>query len=54
MATADIATPTAPQLGQLVEPFQDEKKSTQHNVQTTLNYYKQAEDGSPPAPAYVG
>lgn len=25
-----------------------------HHVQTTLNFYKENEDGSPPAPAYVG
>ena len=25
-----------------------------HHVQTTLNYYKAAADGSPPAPTYVG
>ncbi|KAJ5365153.1 hypothetical protein N7517_008039 [Penicillium concentricum] len=25
-----------------------------HHVQTTLNYFKENEDGSPPAPAYVG
>ncbi|CAI7638403.1 unnamed protein product [Penicillium glandicola] len=25
-----------------------------HHVQTTLNFYKENEDGSPPAPSYVG
>ena len=25
-----------------------------HHVHTTLNYYKEAADGSPPAPSYVG
>lgn len=28
--------------------------STKHNVQTSLNYYNEAEDGNPPAPTYVG
>mgnify|MGYP000886472090 CR=1 FL=1 len=28
--------------------------SKPHHVQTTLNYYKDPEDGSPPAPNYVG
>jgi len=28
--------------------------STKHHVQTQLNYYKEAEDGSPPEPTYVG
>lgn len=27
---------------------------TKHNVPTTLNYYKDPGDGSPPAPSYVG
>ncbi|KAK3309257.1 uncharacterized protein B0T15DRAFT_430722 [Chaetomium strumarium] len=27
--------------------------SSQHHVHTVLNYYKEAEDGSPPAPYYV-
>ena len=28
--------------------------STKHHVQTQLNYYKEPEDGSPPAPTYIG
>ena len=28
--------------------------STKNHVQTKLNYYKEAEDGSPPAPSYIG
>jgi hypothetical protein len=27
--------------------------TTKHHVQTQLNYYKEAEDGSPPAPTYI-
>ena len=27
---------------------------TKHHVKTQLNYYKEALDGSPPAPSYVG
>ena len=30
------------------------KQQGPHHVQTTLNYYKPNEDGSPPAPSYVG
>lgn len=30
------------------------KKIEKHDVQTTLNFYKDNEDGSPPAPTYVG
>jgi hypothetical protein len=32
-------------------PPADQKK---HHVQTTLNYYKDLDDGLPPAPSYVG
>ena len=28
--------------------------TTKHHVKTSLNYYKAAEDGSPPKPTYVG
>lgn len=32
----------------------EHKKVEKHDVQTTLNFYKDNEDGSPPAPTYVG
>jgi hypothetical protein len=52
MASADVARPIAPTISERVEPFQD-KSNTRHDVQTVLNYYLEAEDGSPPAPTYV-
>jgi hypothetical protein len=30
-----------------------DKKPARHNVRTTLNYYKDPEDGTPPAPFHV-
>ncbi len=30
------------------------RKPVQHNVHTVLNYYNDPEDGTPPAPFYVG
>ncbi|KAK3328660.1 hypothetical protein B0T19DRAFT_425113 [Cercophora scortea] len=49
MATADVAQPIdiAP-----IEPNPSlqHEKSTPHNVQTTMKYYLEPEDGSPPAP----
>ncbi|KAK0614537.1 hypothetical protein B0T14DRAFT_528654 [Immersiella caudata] len=52
MASADVARPIALGISEKVEPFQD-KPSTRHDVNTVLNYYLEAEDGSPPAPTYV-
>ncbi|KAK0609605.1 amino acid permease-domain-containing protein [Bombardia bombarda] len=54
MATADVANPVAPAIGERVEPYRNEEKSTKHNVQTTLYYYLEPEDGSPPPPNIVG
>jgi hypothetical protein len=31
-----------------------EKATTKHNVKTSLKYYKESSDGSPPPPTYVG
>lgn len=37
------------------EPITVDPKSTpKHHVHTQLNYFKDNDDGSPPAPAYVG
>jgi hypothetical protein len=47
MATADVITPG-------IQSALFGQKPQQHNVQTALNYYKAPEDGSPPAPYYIG
>lgn len=52
MAAADVARSVAPAISERIEPFQDKPKS-RHDVQTVLNYYLEAEDGSPPPPSYV-
>ncbi|KAK0638497.1 hypothetical protein B0T16DRAFT_421263 [Cercophora newfieldiana] len=52
MASADVARPVAPAISEKIEPFQN-KPSSRHDVQTVMNYYLEAEDGSPPAPTYV-
>ena len=36
------------------EPVAIQTGITKHDVHTTLNYHKPNEDGSPPAPTYVG
>ncbi len=53
MAAADVDSHFAPALSEKIGPFQDTKVKTPHNVNTVLNYYLEAEDGSPPAPSYV-
>ena len=52
MASVETSNPVAPQIATPVEPFQDTKRE-RHNVKAILNYHKEAEDGSPPAPTYV-
>lgn len=44
-----VGSPDFVALGTSVQP-----KYQPRDVSTTLNYYKDNEDGSPPAPAYVG
>ncbi|KAK3360515.1 hypothetical protein B0T25DRAFT_535800 [Lasiosphaeria hispida] len=53
MATADVANPVAPSIGERVEPYLDEKKTGTHDVHTIMNYHKDNEDGSPPHDSYV-
>ncbi|KAK4031481.1 hypothetical protein C8A01DRAFT_51447 [Parachaetomium inaequale] len=48
MATATLASQSA-----AAPPTVLDEKPGQHNVQTIMNYYKEAEDGSPPAPFYI-
>ncbi|KAK4126858.1 hypothetical protein N657DRAFT_640720 [Parathielavia appendiculata] len=50
MATPDVVRP-AVFTPRVVEPAV--APSSKHNVRTVLNYYKDPEDGSPPAPFYV-
>jgi hypothetical protein len=54
MATADVIRPSgfAPQEA-IVSSAVLEQKPAKHNVRTVLNYYKDPEDGTPPAPFYV-
>jgi hypothetical protein len=56
MATADVIQPTdvAEQRRLVVALEVPGGKPMQHNVRTVLNYYKDPEDGTPPAPFYVG
>lgn len=57
MATAAVQhSPATPSGGPLLHVIENEKKEVgkRHDVATTLYYYKEAEDGSPPAPTYVG
>ena len=54
MATAAVQYAPGNALGQVVEPLVQDKQTTKHDVTTELYYYKEPEDGSPPAPYYVG
>jgi hypothetical protein len=54
MATAAVQRAPGNTLGQVIEPLTQEHKLSKHNVGTELYYYKDPEDGSAPAPAYVG
>jgi hypothetical protein len=54
MATADVVRPAVlPPQDAVVQSAAPSRKPAQHNVHTVLNYYKDPEDGSPPAPFYV-
>ena len=59
MASAAVQTPSGHSTS--FEPLTTSDKGPSatssykpHNVQTTLNYYKDPGDGSPPAPSYIG
>lgn len=55
MATAAVQHSPITPSGGPINVFDDEKKvENRHDVATTLYYYKESEDGSPPAPTYVG
>lgn len=55
MATAAVQhSPVTPSGGPIHIVEHEKKAAKRHDVATTLYYYKEAEDGSPPAPTYVG
>jgi len=55
MATAAVQHSPITPFGTQVQPQVKENTPTKrHDVQTTLYYYKDPGDGSPPAPTYVG
>jgi hypothetical protein len=55
MATAAVQhSPITPSGGPIHIIENEKKPEKRHDVPTTLYYYKEAEDGSPPAPTYVG
>ncbi|KAK3905520.1 hypothetical protein C8A05DRAFT_30685 [Staphylotrichum tortipilum] len=55
MAAAEVIRPQViPDHGPLISTTPLGPEPKQHNVRAVLNYYKDPEDGSPPAPFYVG
>lgn len=53
MASAAVQLPTTHESQTQRAPLLP-ASNTPHHVQTTLNFLKENEDGSPPAPSYVG
>jgi hypothetical protein len=55
MATAAVQhSPITPSGGPILIVEKEKKAEKRHNVVSQLFYYKESEDGSPPAPTYVG
>ena len=54
MATAAVQHAPGHTFDQPVGSSYQTNKPQKHDVDTELYYYKEAEDGSPPAPSYVG
>jgi hypothetical protein len=54
MATAAVQQAPITPIGYQAEPLKEKSTEKNHDVQTTLFYYKDPGDGSPPAPTYVG
>jgi hypothetical protein len=55
MATVAVQHSPLTPIGGPIHIIENEKKTEKrHDVATTLYYYKESEDGSPPAPTYVG
>lgn len=54
MATPDVISPVdITQHAAIAPSVVLDRKPGQHNVRTVMNYYKDPEDGSPPAPFYI-
>jgi hypothetical protein len=53
MATAAVQQAPITPIGYQAEPLKENPEKS-HDVHTTLFYYKDPGDGSPPAPTYVG
>ena len=54
MATAAVQHAPGHTFDKAVESSYQTTKPQKHDVDTELYYYKESEDGSPPAPSYVG
>jgi hypothetical protein len=54
MATAAVQQAPITPIGYQAEPLKEKSTEKNRDVQTTLFYYKDPGDGSPPAPTYVG
>lgn len=54
MATAAVQHAPSTAFGQKVETAIQSTLPRKHNVVTELYYYKENDDGTPPAPSYVG
>lgn len=52
MARAAVQSSPGPTFDQVIQSIASETKPAKHDVITELNYYK--DDGTPPAPYYVG
>lgn len=53
MASAAVQSAPGHTIGQVVEPFTNNKKVEKHDIHSELNYYDDPNDGSLPAPTYV-
>ncbi|KAJ9611552.1 hypothetical protein H2200_004736 [Cladophialophora chaetospira] len=54
MATAAVQHAPGDTFGQVVEPLVQGSKPAKHDVTAAVHYYKDPNDGSAPAPSYVG
>jgi hypothetical protein len=55
MATADVLLPSTSPAAPAIQRLRAEEPALKkHNVETTLNYYKDPGDGSEPGPMYIG
>jgi hypothetical protein len=54
MAAAAVQQAPGNTFGKVVEPLVQGIKPAKHDIASELYYYQEPEDGSPPAPTYVG